>query len=830
MGKLLRRLSVWIHRRRLEHELEEEMAAHREMMPLERRPHFGSTLRLQEDTADQWGFAWIDQLRQDLAYGARSLRRSPGFALTAIAVLSLGIGVNLAEVHIFIALLHNIQVRDVDSLCHFNRVTRQRETGAFSLPEIEFYRRNNTVLSAVLTETFVTNVYYAQDSKEVRSIAVSGNYFAELGIAPLYGRLLNERDDRPGAPPVVVLSYDYWQNRFGGDPGLIMRTIRFNDKPVQVVGVAPPQFGGLSWQAQAWIPVAHFSYLNPDSSAATLMTEYRPRWTSMWGRLNHGVSRQRAQDQLRTLIRELSKQQPEFVSPGDWIQVQPAQRQVPSSPSEILLITTFVLLVLLVLVSACANLGNMLLARGLVRQREIDIRLAVGAGKARLVRQLMTENLLLAAVASVASLIVGKLAALLVLRIVGAASHFRIVTDWRIVSACAAFGLCATLAFGLAPALQIVKGGPKATRARKILVSIQVAASCVLLIVSSFFMRGIRQSFHTEVAFDYSNLALVDPGFYWHHYRSPAARGAALEMAARLRKISGIEAACVATIPPIRRSRIDNVSGHQLYLNEVDPAYFDTMRLTVLVGHVFGPDEPDAAVVSESAARRLWPNQSPLGKSLPVARRSRTVVGVAKDSGANLLRHPDSVEVYLPVSDENAPYLTILVRTARDPAPMSATIRAVAAEPGLTPLVFTYQGLIDQELEGIRKMVQIIGSLAGVASLLALLGIFGLLAFTVAQRTREIGVRMALGARGPDVLRIVVGQYSLPFGVGVVSGVVLAAAATKVFRNLVYGFIPFEVWSFGTGLLLFALVALVASIVPARQALRVDPSSALRYE
>jgi len=830
MRKFFRRLNALWHRRTLQRELEEEMAAHREMMPAERQRNFGSSLRLQEEAGEQWGWTWLEQARQDMAYGARSLGRSPGFALTAIAVLSLGIGVNLAEVHLFNAFLHRLNVRDVDSLRRFYRMTRGGMTGNFSVPAIEFYRQNNTVLSAVITETDVSGVYHAQDSIDLRSALVSGNFFGELGIAPLYGRLLNDQDDRPGAPPVAVLGYDYWQSRFGGDPGVVTKTIRLNDKPVEVVGIVPSEFGGLVWHAHLWMPTSQYPYLTGEGGAqGALLADYGTQRTYMFGWLKPGISRETAEAEFRSLTAELRRQQPQYVDRSEWLKVERPDFQASSSPAAALLLSTCILLVLLVLFSACANLGNMLLARGLARQREIEIRLAVGAGRWRLIRQLMTENLLLAALASIAALFTGRLAALILLKVTGAPSNVRIVTDWRIILASAALGLGATLAFGLAPALQIVKRGPKATRARKLLVSVQVAASCVLLILSSFFMRAIQQSFRTDVTFDYSGMALVDPEFYLHNYTPAQARQAAQDIAARLRQLPGIDGASIATVPPIRRSRLERSSGQQLYLNEVDPSYFPMMRLPLLQGRIFGPGEPDAVVISESAARRLWPNGAPLGESILIAQRIRTVTGVVKDSGANLILYPESVEAYLPIT-QNAVFATILVHATSNPAQMSAVLRSAATIPGIVPSVFTFQGLIDDHLDTIRKMVRVVGSLAAIASLLALIGIFGLLAFTVAQRTREIGVRMALGARSLDVLECVLGQYALPFGIGAGAGVALAAAAAKVVRNILFGFIPFDPVSFGAGLLLFGAVALAASIVPARRALRIEPASALRYE
>lgn len=271
-------------------------------------------------------------------------------------------------------------------------------------------------------------------------------------------------------------------------------------------------------------------------------------------------------------------------------------------------------------------------------------------------------------------------------------------------------------------------------------------------------------------------------------------------------------------------------SAQQLYLNAVDPSYFPMMRLPLLQGRMFGPGEHDAVVISESAARKLWPNEAPLGKSCLIGQRTRTVTGIVKDSGANLMHFPESVEAYTPIDDENAVLAAILVHATTNPAQMSGALRSAATLPGIVPFVSTFQSAIARQMDTIRKIVTIVVTLGAIASGLALIGIFGLLAFTVAQRTQEIGVRMALGALGFDVLQVVLGQHAFPFGIGAVLGVVLAAAAAKVMRNLLFGFIPFDLVSFGAGLLLFGAVALAASIVPARRALRIDPASALRHE
>jgi len=335
----------------------------------------------------------------------------------------------------------------------------------------------------------------------------------------------------------------------------------------------------------------------------------------------------------------------------------------------------------------------------------------------------------------------------------------------------------------LETAFQTVRHGPKPTRTRKVLVSVQVAVSCVLLILSSLFTRAVQQTFRTEVTFDFAGMTVVDPAFYLHNYTPAQARQEALELAARLRQLPGIDAASIAIIPPLRRSWIEHISGQQLYLNAVDPSYFAMMRLPILRGRIFGPGERDAVVVSESAARKLWPNDSPLGKSCFIgdllganegewheSKRDRTVVGVVKDSGANFMNYPESVEVYTAIDDKNAVYATILVHATNHPGHMSAAVKSASTLPGILSAVSTFQSAIDRQMETIQKIVTIVASLGTIASLLALLGIFGLLAFTVAQRTYEIGVRMALGARGFDVLQFLLRQYALPVGIGVIAG------------------------------------------------------------
>ncbi|MBI4472466.1 MAG: ABC transporter permease [Acidobacteria bacterium] len=302
-------------------------------------------------------------------------------------------------------------------------------------------------------------------------------------------------------------------------------------------------------------------------------------------------------------------------------------------------------------------------------RKEIEIRMALGAGRQRLIRQLMTENLVLAATGSVAALFVGWFAARIFV-LIADAPHLQIETDWKIVLVCAGLGMVSTIVFGLAPVLQTVRRGPKATRARQVLVSIQVAVSCVLLILSSLFVRGIEPTFNTQVSFDYAQMIVVNPAFHLHNYKPEQAREATLEIVERIRQLPGVDAAAITTFPPLtRRLWLEYVSGHQLKLNAVEASYFQLMRLPLLQGRVFEWDEREAVVISESAARKLWPNQTPLGKSVVLEQRVRTVIGVVRDSGANLIVNPQSVEAYVPIEGRNAA------------AAMAPTLRALRIEP-----------------------------------------------------------------------------------------------------------------------------------------------------
>jgi predicted permease len=443
----------------------------------------------------------------------------------------------------------------------------------------------------------------------------------------------------------------------------------------------------------------------------------------------------------------------------------------------------------------------------------------------------MTENVLLAALASGAALMVGRLTAKLLLRAIDAPSNLQVVTDWRTVLFSAVFGLIATLAFGLAPAFQTAKGNPRASGARKILVSIQVAVSCVLLILSAFFTRAVQRIISVGVTFDYQNMAVVDPMFGPRRYSISQAQQALLDLTSRLKDFPGIDGVSAATTPALAPwVRTERVAGQVLYLNSVTSSYFSLLHLPLLEGRIFGPTDQNAVVVGATAARKLWPNESPLGKMFSIQGRTRSVIGVVKDSGVYLDRTPEPLEAYTPILDTDVRLAAILIHTASQPSRLSRALAAAALMPHFPPAIFTLQSFVNQSADRESKTVTIVGTLGMVATVLAMVGIFGLLGFTVTQRTREIGVRMALGAGTWNVARLVVGQYVTPFGIGVAGGITLAGVVVKVLRNLVFGYLSLDLIGFASGLAAFAAVALIAALLPLRRALQVDPASALRSE
>ena len=847
MPEWIRRLRYLLNRRRIEEDLAREMELHREMAALQGRSHFGNALYLREEAREAWGWMWVDRLGQDVRYAGRMLLRAPWFTLAAVLMLAIGIGVNVAVFGFFdLMVLRPLNVRDPATLLRFHRRAPEGYAFALPYPEMAFFRENSKTLSAVLALN-TTRVAVEGEEKSVEAHFVTPDFFSELGAAAERGRLLAAAlDQDPGAAPVVVLSHGFWQRHFGGDPRTIGAKMEINGKPATIVGIAPADFNGLSMNVPAlWAPLNQQPYF---ASGSRLLTDFAGTGgVQMWGRLAPGMNPRAAEEELRSLAAQLRRQYPSGIWKNETLPSEPGgfatsvmigNRSGTGTEERNQLFPIFVLvgaLVLLILGVACANLGSLLLARGVAREREISIRLAVGAGSGRVVRQLFTESLLLGLLGSVAGLGLGYVVLRGLMAISGAPAWMNPAPDWRIALFAAGAGFAAAVVFGLVPALQIARRRHRATVTRQFLIGTQVAASCVLLIVSGLLGRALDHAVSADPGFDYKQVISIDPGLERHGYSPARARAYLDALTARLQALPGVQSVSLALSPPLGRVSITTGIAYEgrnlnVQINHVDPEFLRTMKIPLVRGRNLLRGEPRAVVVSESMAR-AFAGGEPLGKTFNLG-ADMTVVGVAGSARQVKLEDSDSVEVYLPIEAEDFPRLFVLVRTAGRPEDLapSAAAAARALDPDLFPEVDLLKAGFRRKLEGAQYFALSVTALGGIAHLLACLGIVGVVAYAVSQRTKEIGIRMALGAKPAHVLRVVLRRLAVPVTAGLVAGVAAAAALSQLLRQELFGISNLDPATYAVAVAVFVITVAVSALLPARRALRVDPLRALRYE
>jgi predicted permease len=846
MNELFRRLRYLLRRRRFDRELANDLDFHREMAERTGVP-LGNPLRLREQARDAWGWTWIDRFAQDLRYAVRMLRKSPGFTLIAVLMLAIGIGVNVAVFGFFdLMVLRPLNVRDPATLLRFHRRSPLNYAFALPYPEMAFFREHSRTLSAVLALN-TTRVAVEGEDKQIDANFVTANFFSDLGATPRLGRLLDPaRDDTPGAAPVVVLDRGFWQRHFGADPLVIGRIMRLNGKPATVIGVAGAEFSGLSLNQPAiWVPLIQQPYF---ATGSRVLTDFADNSVRMWGRLQPGFAPTAAEEELRSLAAELHKQHPAEIwekenlpsDPGGYAKsMMIGNRSGTGSESQselypvVALVATLGLLILAV---ARGNLGSMLLARGVARERDIAIRVAVGAGKGRLIRQLFTESLLLALLGSMAGLAVGWAVLRSLMLFTGSPAWLDATPDWRVALFALGAGLASAILFGLTPATEAARQRHRATIARQVLVGAQVAASCVLLIVAGLLGRALNHALSNSPGFGFQQIISIDPGLGQHGY-SPARAQAYMEtLQARLRALLGVESVSLAQSPPLgRRSEIAGVDidgrSMRVQINRVDPQFFQTMKIPLLRGRNLIRGETHAALVGESFARAAWPGEDPLGKKSFVG-DDDTVVGIVGTARLVKLEDSDSVEIYLPLAQADLPGASVLVKTSGAPEDVVrfAAATAKSVDPDTFPEVQLMKAGFRQKLRGGESSAMAVSVLGAVADLLACLGILGVVAYAVSQRTREIGIRMALGARRAHILAVVLLQFSLPVAAGLLLGVGGAAALSGLLRGQLYGISNLDPAAYLAAIGVFAVTIVGAALWPARRALRVDPMRALRHE
>jgi len=807
-------------------------------------------------------------LGRDLRHAARALRSSPGLVALATLSLALGIGANVTVFAWARAVLLEPMpgVRDQGRLLKALQTDPEQEYVSFSYPDYRDLRDQATTLSglAVVRQAPAT---LAADGRSERAWVqvVSGNFFELLGVDAALGRTLTPADDRvPEGHPVVVISHALWQRRFGGDPSVVGRTVRLNTRPYTVLGVTPARFrgAGTGLAFDAWVPVTMQMQFEPGGSR---LERRGDRWLDAYARLAPGVSLERAQAELNVLANRIAAaNQRETLGRG--IALFPLWR-APRSGAAILgpIILVLAGICSLVLLLACANLASLLLARGVKRRKEIAIRLSLGARRSDIARQLLAESVLLALVGGAAGIFVATFGIGL-LEAWMPPTPFPLSIGARVdglaVAVAAGVALMTAVLFGVAPAFQAarpetagvlreeaasVAGGR--TRLRSGLVVAQVAISVLLLVAAGLFLRTLQRLQNADLGFEPRGVYVASLELFTSGYDQERGLAFWRELADRARSLPGVEQASLVRRVPLgfggSSSSGFEVEGYQApkdaepwgYYNSVGPGYFSLMRMGIVKGREILADDRDdtqaVAVVNETMAARYWSGRDAVGGRFRLGEKWVTVVGVARDATYRDLGEKAAPWFFLPLQQGYRPDMTLLLRSAGDPAALARPALGLVREldPGIAPFsATTLSAFIGASDFRQRVGSQLLGLFGVLGLLLASIGLYGVLSFQVARRTREIGIRMALGGSRGDVLQLVLRQGALLVGLGLVIGLASAAFLAQLLRSLLLGLSPWDPLAFASVAVVLLLAAFVACLVPARRATRVDPLLALRHE
>jgi len=842
MNEFFRRAGYFLSRNRRRRELEDEMAFHREMAERsgvpERKRRFGNATLLHEQAREAWGWTWtewFDRLFQDLRYATRMLLRSPGFTLAAVLVLAIGTGSNIFAFSTFNWIfLQSLPVRNPDSLVQLERRAPNTYTYEMSYPTAIFYRDHAKTLSAVMT-MMGSRMEFESDAQPIHANYVSSNYFKELGASAAYGRLLDPaRDDAPDAPPVAVLGHEFWQHRFAADQSIVGKTIHLNGKQVTIVGVEPyafPGLGGAGGLADVWLPVSQQPYVVDGSK---VLSDTSDGTVYVWGRLAPGVSAKMAEQELLSLTNERRKQYPNDIWRDETIHTDPAghfNALTEQGYQGMIIIFTLTLLILTV---ACTNLGGLLLARGVAREHEVAIRVAIGASRKRIFRQLFTESLLLALVGCAAGLGLAYVALRIALIYIPESEWMSATPDWRVSLFMAGLALLTSILFGLTPALQLARQQHKKATARQVLIGVQVAASCVLLVNSILLVRAAQHLVYTDPGFGYEQVISIRPGLAAHGYSPEKARAYLDQFQSRMQGLPQIASVSLARFAPLGgyESRVDtNVNGHPLHIfrNWVDPEFFRAMEIPILLGRNFLPGEKDAVIVSDSLARKQWPGENPVGKTYW---DKATVVGVAGNAMTNFFSEEAIDTVYSPAQLDDMPGMCIVLKSngASDSlVPMlKSTVQHL--DPKLFPEISLLKSTFRHDMRNMENLTLFVGLIGVVAMLLAAIGILGLVAYTVSQRTKDIAILIALGAPSTQVLASLLQPFSLPVILGTLAGVGAAAFLSQLLRSMLQGISHLDPISYAVAMAVLLGSFAIAALLPARRALKLDVARALHQE
>ena len=880
----LQRFTGLFRRSRLERELDAELRSHLEMAvetnlrkgmsALDARREalrsFGGVERTKELYRDQRGLPMMETTLQDLRFGLRMLGRSPGFSILAILCLTLGIGANAAV----FSWVEGILFRPYPAVRHQERLlalagTARGETGATALswPDFLDFERSSTLFDTFFVSKITGTTLSIGDRAErtVGSI-VSANYFDAIGVRPVLGRGFEPGEDSgQGAHPVTVISYQLWQGRFQGDPQIVGKTQRLNGVAHTIVGVAPEGFYGtfVGWGMQFWVPASMEEIFE---AGGYKLEDRGARWIEAYVRLKPGVTREQAQEEISSIANRLQSDYPD-TDRGRGAMLWPLW-QTPFNNAGTLLPTLEIMLavVFFVLLIACANVGNLLLVRSFGRRHEMTVRLAIGASRARLLKQLLAEGLVLSSFGAAGGLLVAHWCrhalVLLFPARAGVAMHLPGEIDWRVLAVSAGICLMTTLVVGLVPAIESGKidlagalksdstgvvGSRGRAWIRSGLVVVQMSLSFLLLVGAGLLLESLEKIRNSSPGFSTHEVLFTAVDLVSAGYDAPRAENFQDQLMERVKALPGVESAAFARMPPLGYGSFSStpiaVDGYQpppeeqptVPYNEVGPEYFVTMGIPLVSGREFtrADDEKAApvAVVNETMARQYWRGKDPIGERLEVKGRWLRVVGVAKDSKYQSVRETAKPFFYVPRRQNFSVGAGLYIRTPLGPETMAiALAREVHTfDSNLAPYeMITLQEQVDRSTSPQMAAVTLVGVLGGLALVLATIGMYGVMSYTVSQSTRELGLRMALGADISNVWRLVMSRGLALMAGGVFLGAAVALGLTRLLGNLLYQVSPRDPLAFGAAFLAMTIAALAACFLPAWRATRTDPSQALR--
>jgi predicted permease len=907
MLELLRRLRILFHRAGYERDLEEEMAHHLAMLEENRgtgaHRQFGNVTFLKEESRSMWTFGFLEQLAQDVRYALRTMAANPLFTATAALSLALGIGANTAIYSFMDAILmRSLPVAHPEQLAivewHAPKrpgvvkgingrteryLTRGTSSPNFPYRAYEILQEHREIFSTLFGYTYAQNfnVIARGEAESIPGGFISGNYFGGLNVPPAAGRLIGPDDDRAGAPATVVLAYAYWQRRFNGDPEVVGKSILINNLPFTVAGVSASGFFGVDPQTNPafFLPVHALPQLvspNPAEEERHRFLDDHSYWIEMMGRLQPGVSMARTEAVVRTQFSAFAVSTaaspkdtevlPEVFLDGGGAGLDSLRRQY-SKPLYVLMT-----MVGLILAIACANLANLLLGRAAARRREIAVRLSLGAGRWRIVRQMLTESVLLSLLGGALGLIVAFAGIqFITLLLANGRPDFTLhaALNWPVLGFSFALAMVAGLLFGLAPALQATRvdftpalkesrsqgttGSTHRFRPRlgHVLIVAQIAVSLLLVIGAGLFVRTLSNLHSIDVGFNRENILLVSINGRQAGYREAALARFYSGLLEKFREIPGVRAASASNLPLVARYVNDSnvvIPGRTQQPNDptanianVDPAFLDTMQIPVLLGRGLEEGDlatPTVAVVNQKFAQVYFGGEGPVGRQFSLSKATNPlfqIVGVAKDAHYNSLQEKDQPVIYIPYTQNPASLggLYFELRTAGNPLSAVAAVRRIVhdASPAVSITeVNTQAQKIEQTISQERTFANLGTCFAVLALLIACVGLYGAMAYAVTRRTGEIGIRMALGAQRPKIIWMVLREVLALTAAGLLAGYLAARFTTHFVESFLYGLKANDPKALAAGIGILLAAALAAGYLPARRASRIDPAVALRNE